>query len=112
MKHAAADRKTSFLNTKIYYAYLLFKYESRLPYLMSSVIIYIGSSKLHTAYSWISFGCLSFFISCASLKKSSGFIDPEIQTAERKEQRVDVIKDYSYLHRDHVGIAKIAFCFL
>lgn len=73
--------------------------------------MYIGSSKLHTAYSWISLGCLRFFINCASLKKSSGFIDPELQKAKQKENsRVDVIKDCSYLHRNHVGIAKIVFC--
>lgn len=36
----------------------------------------MGSSRVHTAYSWISLGCRSFFMIWASLRKSSGSMVP------------------------------------
>ena len=32
------------------------RYSKRLPFFMSSVMIYIGSSRVQTAYNWISLG--------------------------------------------------------
>lgn len=36
----------------------------------------MGSSSVHTAYSWINLGCRSFFMICASARKSLGSIVP------------------------------------
>jgi hypothetical protein len=57
------------------------KNSSRLPFFISSVIMYIGSSMVHTAYSWMSFWCRSFFIICASARKSLGSMVPAQHTA-------------------------------
>ena len=70
---------TSTLKCKVCTAYKEHKpckYSSKLPFFMSSVMMYIGSSMVHTAYSWISFWCRNFFIICASARKSLGSMVP------------------------------------
>lgn len=52
------------------------RYSNRLPLRMSSVTINIGSSWVHTAYSWMSLPCRSFFMMAASARKSLGSMVP------------------------------------
>lgn len=71
------------------YNHLPCKYSSSEPCFISSVIIYMGSSTVHTAYNCMSLLCRSFFMIWASAKKSFGSIVPRTRTE---------IMNYNYVY--------------
>ena len=79
----------------------------RLPYCISSVTMYIGSSSVHTAYSWISLQCRSFFIIWASARKSFGSIVPDISATRHMKPNV-----LYTMHFHSVAALRHVFCML